>query len=123
MLNALSSLLSTKLYRTRVIAVLGCNKLSADCHSLINRSQKNADTVRGYILLSEILAAFSMAPVLHFDERSISIFHELRKQQVRISTMDLRIASIALANNLTLLTRNRRDFNKVPDLILEDWTV
>jgi tRNA(fMet)-specific endonuclease VapC len=36
--------------------------------------------------------------------------------------MDLRIASIALANNMTLLTRNTVDFERVPGLIQEDWT-
>lgn len=44
-------------------------------------------------------------------------------QKIRIATMDLRIAAIALANNLTVLTQNTRDFGKVPGLITEDWTV
>lgn len=37
--------------------------------------------------------------------------------------MDARIASIALANQRILLTRDRRDFEKVPGLTLEDWTI
>jgi tRNA(fMet)-specific endonuclease VapC len=36
--------------------------------------------------------------------------------------MDLRIATIALSRNLVLLTRNERDFSKVPDLVTENWT-
>ena len=39
------------------------------------------------------------------------------------ATMDLRIASIALSQGLTLLTRDLRDFSKVPRLVMEDWTV
>lgn len=35
--------------------------------------------------------------------------------------MDLKIASIALANDATVLTRNARDFGKVPNLRIEDW--
>ena len=40
---------------------------------------------------------------------------------IRIGAMDLKIASIALANNATLLSRNLKDFGKVPDLKVEDW--
>ncbi len=36
--------------------------------------------------------------------------------------MDLRIASIALSHDMTVLTRNVRDFEQVPDLRIEDWT-
>jgi tRNA(fMet)-specific endonuclease VapC len=36
--------------------------------------------------------------------------------------MDLRIASIAISYDLILLTRNRKDFSQIPNLLIEDWT-
>jgi tRNA(fMet)-specific endonuclease VapC len=36
--------------------------------------------------------------------------------------MDLKIAAIVLANSAVLLSRNLRDFHKVPGLRAEDWT-
>lgn len=36
-------------------------------------------------------------------------------------TMDLKIASIAIATSATLLSRNTRDFERIPNLHVEDW--
>jgi len=44
-------------------------------------------------------------------------------KRLQLATMDARIAAIALSRQLILLTRNLRDFGKVPELMIEDWTV
>ena len=96
--------------------LLGCNKY-------ITQSNSPADCVRGYEMLERVLRDFCGVIVLPFDLPADTLFHRLRKQQVRIATMDLRIASIALSRGLILVTRNVKDFGKVPGLVIEDWTV
>jgi tRNA(fMet)-specific endonuclease VapC len=38
-----------------------------------------------------------------------------------IGPYDVQIAGIALANNLTVVTRNAREFSRVPQLKVENW--
>lgn len=105
------------------LSIVSLHEQVLGAHNFINRAQTNNDIIRGYTLLMEILQSFATAPVLPIDAPAIAIFNELRGQRVRISTMDLRIAAIAISRNLVLLTRNISDFSKVPGLVIENWTV
>jgi tRNA(fMet)-specific endonuclease VapC len=105
------------------LSVISFHEQVIGAHSFINRAQTNTDIARGYTLLLETLNSFAKAPVLPFEAKAITILDEMRSQKVRVSTMDLRIAAIAISHNLVLLTRNTGDFSKVPSLITEDWTV
>ena len=57
------------------------------------------------------------------DAASAAEFDKLRKHKKlkRIGHADLLIASIALANNATLVTRNLKHFRQVPNLQVENW--
>jgi tRNA(fMet)-specific endonuclease VapC len=105
------------------LSIVSFHEQVLGAHNFINRARTNADMIRGYTLLSEILQGFTIAPVLSFDAGAVAVFFDLRRQGVRVSTMDLRIAAIAISCNLVLLTRNISDFSKVPGLVMEDWTV
>jgi tRNA(fMet)-specific endonuclease VapC len=105
------------------LSAVSFHEQTLGAHNFINRANTNNDVVRGYTLILEILQGFSSAPVLPFDAGAIEVFDELRSQKVRVATMDLRIASIAISHGLVLLTRNARDFSKIPELVIEDWTI
>lgn len=95
--------------------VLGAN-------AYIAQAKNRQAILRGYELLDQSLLDFDRFRVLPFDDRSAVMFDDLRRQRVRIGTMDLRIAAIALSNEATLLSRNLADFGRVPQLRVEDWT-
>jgi tRNA(fMet)-specific endonuclease VapC len=92
------------------------------CHAYLNRARRREDVIRGYAMLDQTLRNYSVAPVLGFDSTAADKLKTLETQSLRVATMDLRIAAIALTNGLILLTRNVRDFGKVPGLVTEDWT-
>lgn len=64
-------------------------------------------------------------PILPFDDVAARIYGEVRAQLERqgnlIGDADIRIASIALSHNLTLVTGNVRHFERIPGLSLENW--
>ena len=103
------------------LSIISFHEQTLGAHTFINRAKNNDEILKGYTLLREILQDFSKFPVLPFDEKALMIFEQLQKKKVRIGTMDLKIASIALSRDLVLLTRNAQDFINVPDLKMEDW--
>lgn len=79
--------------------------------------------VRAYFEFENILRDFSSMQLLPFDSKSAEVLDQLMKQKLCVGSMDLRIAAIAIANQMALLTQNTVDFERVPGLQLEDWLV
>jgi tRNA(fMet)-specific endonuclease VapC len=104
------------------LSIISFHEQILGCHTYISRARTSDDIVRGYGMLAQVLRDFAAAPVLAFDAAAAAVFDNVSVQRVRVATMDLRIASIALSRAMVLLTRNSRDFAKVPGLLIEDWT-
>jgi tRNA(fMet)-specific endonuclease VapC len=90
--------------------------------SYIANAKKIDGVVKAYGRLFKIIANFNAGQVLAFDDDGAIEFTRLRSQKIRVGTMDLRIASIALSRSMIVLSRNMSDFQKVPGLRVEDWT-
>src|SRR5207248_2992609 len=75
----------------------------------VNGARTVQGVLVGYQMLRRVLDDFAAAQVLPFDQAAAVVFDTLRGQGVRIGTMDLRIAAIALSRNLIVLTRNVKD--------------
>ena len=71
----------------------------------------------------ETVSFFNSVTVIPFDLVCEQKFQELREKRIRVGTQDLRIAVTALVHNVTVVTRNRRDFERIPGLVVEDWTI
>ena len=78
----------------------------------------SAIRIRGYRRLRVITQDYAGRPMLDYDEKADSVFNRLKAMKSRPSTKDLRIASVAISHDATLVTGNVRDFEKVPLLKL-----
>lgn len=90
--------------------------------SFVARAKTTDEMIFAYDRLHRSLGNYRTATVLDFDEKAAQEFKSLKSQKIRIGTMDLRIAAIAIANNAILVSRNLRDFEQVPYLTVKDWT-
>lgn len=87
----------------------------------IARQRSFDEQVTAYARLQGLVDDYSPRIVFEFDSRAASEAQRLRKAKIRIGTMDLKIAAIALSTQSRLLTRNVADFRRVPGLQLEEW--
>jgi tRNA(fMet)-specific endonuclease VapC len=87
----------------------------------IARERQARRQVLAYRELARLFDYFRAFTILPFDEKAADRFDDLRAAKIRLATMDLKIAAIALVNQALLLSANRRDFERVPGLRVENW--
>jgi tRNA(fMet)-specific endonuclease VapC len=69
----------------------------------------------------DLVRFFAAWQIVPFDDGAARASLSLKKQRLRIGTMDLKIAATPLSNDALLLTANRKDFGLVPGLRFENW--
>lgn len=96
-----------------------CSVVKAE---LIYGAQKSQKPPENLNLLKEFFQRFVSLP---FDDKAAAYYGIARmlleKKGMPIGANDLLIASIAQANELTLVSRNEREFSRVPHLNIEAW--
>jgi tRNA(fMet)-specific endonuclease VapC len=89
----------------------------------VAQAKNGAQRTHRYQLFQDTLVFLRGLPVLPYDQASEAEFQRILHLRTRCGTQDLKVAAIAVANQLTLLTCNRRHFAHVPVLAIDDWTV
>lgn len=71
-------------------------------------------------LTVESLAGWHVLPLRRI---ALARHATLIRQRLNVGSNDLKIAATALEHGATVVTRNLRDFGRVPGLVCQDWTV
>ena len=109
---------SAESYATTIITV---EEIMRGWMAAIRRTHDPRRQISAYAQLRQLFRFFATWHVLDWDAGAAEAFEALQQAKTRIGTMDLKIASICLANHSTLLSRNSQDFDNVPGLRVEDW--
>lgn len=82
---------------------------------------------QGNRLLALIADLLHEVEVIDFDAICAEKFGQVRgtllQKGISVPTTDLMIASAALVHDVTLVTHNTADFQKIPALRLDDWLI
>jgi tRNA(fMet)-specific endonuclease VapC len=109
----------SRLRRLAPTQVASCSVVRAELMFGARKSRHVAENLDGF---RRLLAPFVS---LEFDDRAADLYGMVRAMLQAAGTPsggnDLLIASIALANDCTLITRDVEDFERVPGLKLITW--
>jgi tRNA(fMet)-specific endonuclease VapC len=93
----------------------------------LNHPSESNRQVALYAKLSGVVKVLKEVDVVDFNDDADQVFRQMltRNPELRKNRLqkDMRIASIALANDAILVTRNYRDFSQVPNLKILDWSI
>jgi tRNA(fMet)-specific endonuclease VapC len=90
--------------------------------SMIARARGASEWVAAYGVFQQTLDDLMQLRLLPFDDQAAAEFIRLKASVKQVGTQDLKIAAIVLSVRGVLVTRNQRDFTRIPGLTLEDWT-
>jgi tRNA(fMet)-specific endonuclease VapC len=76
---------------------------------------------QAYQYFEQTLSDLRQFTLLSFNIQAETQYQTWRTQKLRGSTHDLRIAAVCMVHSVTLVTRNRRDFEHIPGLSVEFW--
>jgi tRNA(fMet)-specific endonuclease VapC len=105
------------------ITVISAEEQLTGWYTMLRRVRQRDDIAIAYQSLADTIAFLARFPILSFPVPAILRYEGLKAMRLNVGAMDLRIAAIALESGCILVTRNTRDFRRVPGLVIEDWSL
>lgn len=120
--EALLSHLSSVATAQICITIISVEELLRGRLAQIRRANQAYERVQAYYWLSKTFDFLGNFTVLPYDAHAEAHFQSFLDHKIRIGVQDLKIAAIVLSQSATLVTRNYRDFQRIPALQLDDWS-
>jgi tRNA(fMet)-specific endonuclease VapC len=104
------------------LTIISVEEQLSGWYKQIRQARTPAEVERAYMRLGQAVTSFGSLMILNYNLAAIARYEQLLGMKLNVRKMDLRIAAIVLVYNGILVTRNARDFQRVPGLTLEDWS-
>ncbi|ANE54727.1 type II toxin-antitoxin system VapC family toxin [Methylomonas sp. DH-1] len=118
-LNKRSEKLKLRLEQCQPQQIVLCSVVKAE---LLYGAMKSQNPVASMAKVENFCSHFQSLP---FDDIAAEFYGKIRSELSLLGTPiganDFMIAAIALANDVTLISHNTREFSRVSNLLLQDW--
>jgi tRNA(fMet)-specific endonuclease VapC len=103
------------------ISIISVEEQFSGWYTMLRKAKTSANLAFAYESMTRAIESLSRLSVISFTEPAIDCYVTLLAMKLNIGKMDLRIAAIVLEHGAILVTRNTRDFIRVPGLSIENW--
>jgi tRNA(fMet)-specific endonuclease VapC len=104
------------------ITVISVEEQLSGWYRRLRQAKQPDELAKVYARLTAAVRSLARLPILSFSEAAIHLAKALQASKLNVRKMDLCIAAVALEHQAILVTRNVRDFERVPNLVVEDWS-
>lgn len=104
------------------VTVISVEEQLSGWYRQLRSAKKPEQLARAYDFLTAAVRSLIRLPIISFSVNAIGQAKSLQSANLNVRKMDLSIAAIALEHHAVVVTANVRDFGRVPDLVVEDWS-
>jgi tRNA(fMet)-specific endonuclease VapC len=104
------------------ISVISVEEILASWFTSLRKAKTRPKLALAYRRLAESARFLGSLQILPFPESAIERFEQFKSLKLGVKSPDLRIGAIAVEHGATVVTRNVRDFQRIPGLSVEDWS-
>jgi tRNA(fMet)-specific endonuclease VapC len=105
-----------------LISVITVEELWDGWQAVIRKAKTPPEVGAAYTRLADTLNELRSWSIVPFTTPAVERYAGLKKQKLNVGAGDLKIAAIGLETGAVVVTRNARDFRRVPGLTIEDWS-
>jgi tRNA(fMet)-specific endonuclease VapC len=92
-------------------------------YGLLRKVKQPAQVAKVYLELADAVRFLGRWQIFSYSVSAITRYDQFRALKLKVGKTDLRIAAVTLENGGVLVTRNVRDFQRIPNLIIENWAL
>jgi tRNA(fMet)-specific endonuclease VapC len=117
----LDAMIDSRPLQELAITVVTVEEELAGWYTVLRQAKTPDQELRAYERLAEAIPLLARWQTVPMSRPALMRYKTLKRMNLNVRKMDLRIAAIVLEIGPTLVSRNLRDFRRVPNLVVEDW--